>query len=105
MRLGQTPHGSATRAVYHSRRPLGSGLADPREPRRHHTATPTRHRHGGDTGRDHMPTDHELLESFVHGLKRRNPGESEFHQAVIEVAEYVIPFLADKPRYRDAQIL
>jgi glutamate dehydrogenase (NADP+) len=52
-----------------------------------------------------MPTDHELLDSFIHGLKRRNPGESEFHQAVVEVAEHVIPFMADKPRYRDAQIL
>jgi glutamate dehydrogenase (NADP+) len=52
-----------------------------------------------------MATDHELLESFIHGLKRRNPGESEFHQAVVEVAEYVLPFIADKPRYREGQIL
>jgi glutamate dehydrogenase (NADP+) len=45
------------------------------------------------------------LETFLRGLKRRNPGEKEFHQAVREVAETVFPFLLDHPKYLDAQIL
>ena len=39
------------------------------------------------------------------GLQRRNPGETEFHQAVFEVATNIIPFIADKPEYHEAQIL
>ncbi|REJ76965.1 MAG: NADP-specific glutamate dehydrogenase [Acidobacteria bacterium] len=39
------------------------------------------------------------------GLKRRNPDEPEFHQAVFEVAESVIPFLQDQPQYLEARIL
>ncbi|MEM6910536.1 MAG: NADP-specific glutamate dehydrogenase [Verrucomicrobiota bacterium] len=45
------------------------------------------------------------LESFMRGLERRNPYETEFHQAVHEVAESVLPFLRDHQRYRDEQIL
>ena len=45
------------------------------------------------------------LEEFMSGLVRRNPGETEFHQAVEEVAATILPFVADKPEYRDAQIL
>lgn len=45
------------------------------------------------------------LERFMNGLARRNPGESEFHQAVREVAESVMPFVLDHARYRDAQVL
>ena len=41
---------------------------------------------------------------FMHGLERRNPGETEFHQAVREVAETVTPFLLDNPEYRFARI-
>ncbi|MYA79651.1 MAG: NADP-specific glutamate dehydrogenase, partial [Acidobacteriia bacterium] len=39
------------------------------------------------------------------GLVRRNPGESEFHQAVREVTESLMPFLLEHPRYRKEQIL
>lgn len=39
------------------------------------------------------------------GLARRNPGEPEFHQAVREVAEYVIPFVMANPEYEEARIL
>lgn len=39
------------------------------------------------------------------GLIRRNPGEPEFHQAVQEVAESVVPFILDHPRYAEGQIL
>ncbi len=41
---------------------------------------------------------------FMKGLKRRNPGESEFHQAVYEVAHSVFPYIADKPHYHKMQI-
>ncbi|MFK7897858.1 MAG: NADP-specific glutamate dehydrogenase [Myxococcota bacterium] len=44
-------------------------------------------------------------ERFMDGLKRRNPGETEFHQAVHEVARDVVPFLEDKKAYKEAQIL
>ncbi len=45
------------------------------------------------------------LERFMQGLVKRNPGEPEFHQAVQEVAESLIPFILEHPKYRDAQIL
>ncbi len=38
------------------------------------------------------------------GLKRRNPGEHEFHQAVHEVASHIVPFVQAHPVYRDARI-
>ncbi|MCA9085131.1 MAG: NADP-specific glutamate dehydrogenase [Planctomycetaceae bacterium] len=41
----------------------------------------------------------------MHGLRRRNPGEKEFQQAVREVAESVMPFLREHEKYRKAQIL
>ena len=45
------------------------------------------------------------LDRFMNGLKKRNPGETEFHQAVHEVAESVLPYIFEHPEYRDAQIL
>ncbi len=39
------------------------------------------------------------------GLKKRNKGETEFHQAVHEVVETIIPFTAEHTKYRDAYIL
>jgi glutamate dehydrogenase (NADP+) len=45
------------------------------------------------------------LDNFMSGLERRNPNETEFHQAVREVAHSVIPFILDNPHYRDAGIL
>ncbi|MGJ8669163.1 MAG: NADP-specific glutamate dehydrogenase [Oceanococcus sp.] len=45
------------------------------------------------------------LESFMNGLRRRNPGESEFHQAVYEVAGSIMPFIQANALYRDANIL
>jgi glutamate dehydrogenase (NADP+) len=41
----------------------------------------------------------------MQGLEKRSPGETEFHQAVREVAQTIIPFVQDNPRYRDAAIL
>ena len=47
----------------------------------------------------------EKLQAFMAGLVRRNQGEPEFHQAVHEVAESVIPFLANHPEYEQVRIL
>ena len=38
-------------------------------------------------------------------IKSRNPGENEFHQAVQEVAESLIPFIEENPKYKQAKIL
>ncbi len=38
-------------------------------------------------------------------MKKRNPGEKEFQQAVHEVVETIIPFTAEHTEYRDAYIL
>ena len=35
----------------------------------------------------------QRLEQFMAGLIRRNPGEHEFHQAVHEVAEHIVPYI------------
>ncbi|WP_269620763.1 NADP-specific glutamate dehydrogenase [Zhongshania sp. BJYM1] len=48
---------------------------------------------------------HVNLEQFIEGVIRRNPGETEFHQAVYEVAADIFDFIADKPIYHEAQIL
>lgn len=48
---------------------------------------------------------HAELERFMQGLERRNPGEPEFHQAVREVAESVMPYIFEHPEYREARIL
>ncbi len=45
------------------------------------------------------------LEKFMEGVVERNPGEPEFHQAVHEVAMDIIPYIQDKPRYKDLRIL
>ena len=47
----------------------------------------------------------EYIERFMKGLKRRNPGQPEFHQAVEEVAKDLVPYLEDKQAYKDAHIL
>ena len=54
-----------------------------------------------------MPVPHEppTIEAFMEGLVRRNPGETEFHQSVQEVAESIFPYIADKPKYHEWEIL
>lgn len=42
---------------------------------------------------------------FMQGLVRRNPGEFEFHQAVAEFIETVMPFVQENTQYLDARIL
>lgn len=41
----------------------------------------------------------------MRGLERRNPGELEFHQAVREFVETVMPYVLEHRKYKDAQIL
>lgn len=45
------------------------------------------------------------LKRFLKGLKKRNPHETEFHQAVEEVASSVLPWYMNHQQYRKAQIL
>jgi len=53
-----------------------------------------------------MPvSDHVDLPTFIEGVKKRNPGQSEFVQAVQEVAEDIFDFIADKEEYHSQQIL
>ncbi|UAB78038.1 NADP-specific glutamate dehydrogenase [Erythrobacter sp. SCSIO 43205] len=53
-----------------------------------------------------MPvSDHVNLEQFMEGVKKRNPGQPEFVQAVHEVAQDIFEFMADKVEYHEAQIL
>jgi glutamate dehydrogenase (NADP+) len=42
---------------------------------------------------------------FMSGLVKRNPGEPEFHQAVREFTESLMPIILDNPEYQKAQIL
>ncbi len=48
---------------------------------------------------------HREVSKFMGGLRKRNPGEKEFQQAVQEVTETLMPFLFENSKYRDAQIL
>lgn len=45
------------------------------------------------------------VDKFVNGLVKRNPHELEFHQAVREVIESLMPFVQDHPQYQEAQVL
>ncbi|MDD2731432.1 MAG: NADP-specific glutamate dehydrogenase [Candidatus Portnoybacteria bacterium] len=45
------------------------------------------------------------IEEFMELVARRNPGETEFHQAVREVVESVMPFIEKNPKYQKAKIL
>jgi glutamate dehydrogenase (NADP+) len=51
------------------------------------------------------PDPEEEVRTFMRGLVKRNPGQPEFHQAVQEVAETLMPFLLDHPEYCEARIL
>jgi len=47
----------------------------------------------------------KLLDEFMAKIIAKNAGEKEFHQAVMEVAETLIPFIEENPKYKDAKIL
>jgi glutamate dehydrogenase (NADP+) len=45
------------------------------------------------------------LSGFLSALKKRYPSETEFRQAVTEVAKSVWPFVEKNPKYQKAKIL
>ncbi len=45
------------------------------------------------------------LNDFMQEVKVKNPGEAEFHQAVEEVVETLMPVLEKHPEYRKAKVL
>ena len=45
------------------------------------------------------------VKAFLDEVSARNNNEPEFMQAVQEVAEVIIPFMEDYPKYRDAKVL
>ena len=49
--------------------------------------------------------DHVDLPTFMQGVSKRNPGQTEFIQAVQEVAVDIFDFMEDKERYHKEQIL
>lgn len=50
-------------------------------------------------------SDHVDFNGFMEGVKRRNPHQPEFVQAVQEVAEDIFDFIQDKEAYHSEQIL
>ena len=50
-------------------------------------------------------SDHVDFAAFMEGVRTRNPGQTEFIQAVQEVAEDIYEFIDDKEQYHTAQIL
>ncbi|NNE54435.1 MAG: glutamate dehydrogenase, partial [Flavobacteriales bacterium] len=50
-------------------------------------------------------THQALVDSFMKAVRASNPNEPEFLQAVEEVAETVIPFIEENPKYKKARIL
>ena len=45
------------------------------------------------------------VEAFMEQIIAKNPGEKEFHQAVQEIAESLMPFINKNPKYKKAKIL
>ncbi len=53
-----------------------------------------------------MSSKHQkLVDQFMDQVRKRNPNEPEFLQAVHEVAESIIPFMEDNKKYKDAKVL
>ncbi len=48
---------------------------------------------------------HPTVTALMEDVKAKNPAEPEFHQAVEEVAESLVPVLEKHPEYRTAKIL
>jgi glutamate dehydrogenase (NADP+) len=47
----------------------------------------------------------DVVNAFMQGIIAKNPGEKEFHQAVREVVESLVPYLEKNPKYQKAKIL
>ncbi|MCK9583080.1 MAG: NADP-specific glutamate dehydrogenase [Endomicrobiales bacterium] len=52
-----------------------------------------------------MANAHEYVYSVVDTVKKRNPGEVEFHQAAMEVLGSLIPVIEKHPEFKDASLL
>ncbi len=52
-----------------------------------------------------MAKANKAVDAFMADMKRRNPNEPEFLQAVHEVAEMVIPFIEANPKYKGKMLL
>lgn len=46
-----------------------------------------------------------MVEEFMKKVIARNPGETEFHQAVREVVESLVPYIEANPKYKQHKIL
>jgi len=57
------------------------------------------------TNGEEKGTQMEQVTEFMRKVIEKNPGESEFHQAVLEVVETLMPFIEDNPKYKKAKIL
>ncbi len=51
------------------------------------------------------PSESPTPESFLRRVVARDPGETEFHQAVREVVESIWPFVEANPKYKKARLL
>jgi len=47
----------------------------------------------------------DKVKAFMDAVIKKNPGQPEFHQAVQEVVESVMPYLEKNPKYLEAKIL
>ncbi len=47
----------------------------------------------------------QLVNDFMVKIIAKNPGEEEFHQAVKEVVESLVPYIEENPHYKEAKIL
>lgn len=47
----------------------------------------------------------QIVDEFMVKVIARNPSEPEFHQAVREVVETLVPFIEENPQYKQARIL
>ena len=47
----------------------------------------------------------QQVNDFMAKVIAKNPGEVEFHQAVHEVVESLIPFIEENPQYKEAKVL
>src|SRR5215831_10656243 len=47
----------------------------------------------------------KAVNDFMAQLTKRSPDQPEFHQAVREVAESLMPFIIERPEYKKARIL
>jgi glutamate dehydrogenase (NADP+) len=52
-----------------------------------------------------MSTYQNQIDTFMEGVQNKNGHEPEFIQAVLEVAEAVIPYIEENPKYKTAKIL